>query len=413
MREVCQRPGWAAVVVAIVASTWCATGRLSAQPRLQFEQLRREMVRKEIADAGVRNPRVLDAMRTTPRHEFVPLAHRQHAYFDMALPIGEQQTISSPFIVALMTESLDPQPTDKVLEIGTGSGYQAAVLSPLVEQVYTIEIVRTLGEKAGRALRRLDYDNVSVKIGDGFKGWPEHAPFDKIIVTCSPEKVPRPLVEQLREGGRMVIPVGERYQQTLFLFTKKDGKLESESLRPTLFVPMTGRAEQIRQILPETDDPRTANGDFEREPGESGQLPGWYYQRQLHWRTGQAAPEGDHFITFRNEQAGRGARALQGFGVDGRKVGRLDVSAWVRTTDVRPGQTRDMLPMIGVTFYDESRREVGQSWMGPWHGTSKWHRREKQIAVPIGAREGILRIGLFGAVGEASFDDVRMEPVAR
>ena len=161
----------------------------------------------------------------------------------MSLPIGESQTISAPFVVAYMTEQLDPQPTDKVLEIGTGSGYQAAILSPLVKEVYSIEIVESLGQKAARTLKRLKYTNVKTKIGDGYQGWPEHAPFDKIIVTCSPEKVPQPLVDQLKEGGRMVVPVGERYTQELYLLRKKDGKLEQEVLVPTMFVPMTGKAE--------------------------------------------------------------------------------------------------------------------------------------------------------------------------
>ncbi len=151
-------------------------------------------------------------MRDTPRHEFVPRDQQKNAYFDMSLPIGDEQTISGPFVVAYMTEQLDPQPADKVLEIGTGSGYQAAVLSPLVKDVYTIEIVEPLGKRAEPTLKRLKYDNVHVKIGDGYQGWPEHAPFDKIIVTCSPEKVPQPLVDELKEGGRMIVPVGERYR---------------------------------------------------------------------------------------------------------------------------------------------------------------------------------------------------------
>ncbi len=158
------------------------------------------------------------------RHEFIPRSQRDKAYFDMALPIGDAQTISSPFIVAWMTEAIDPQPTDKVLEIGTGSGYQAAVLSSLAAEVYSIEIVRPLGEKAAEVLEDLGYKNVHVRVGDGFQGWPEHAPFDKIIVTCSPESVPQPLIDQLREGGQMIIPVGQRYQQTLYLLTKQDGK---------------------------------------------------------------------------------------------------------------------------------------------------------------------------------------------
>ena len=206
------------------------------------------MVDREIVDAGVKNPRVIEAMRSTPRHEFVTINERKNAYLDMALPIGEGQTISPPFIVAYMTEAIDPQPEDKVLEIGTGSGYQAAVLSPLVREVYTIEIVEPLGRKAAKVLERLHYDNVHVKIGDGYQGWPEHAPFDKIIVTCSPENVPPALAEQLKEGGRMVIPMGERYQQTLYLLKKINGKLETEALKPTLFVPMTGKAESQRKV---------------------------------------------------------------------------------------------------------------------------------------------------------------------
>ena len=176
-------------------------------------ELAGEMVDKEIVAAGVTNERVIQAMRDTPRHEFVPANQRQYAYLDMALPIGNAQTISPPFIVASMTQEIDPQPTDRVLEIGTGSGYQAAVLSPLVKDVYTIEIVEPLGRRATRTLKRLGYKNVHTRVGDGYKGWPEAAPFDKIIVTCSPEKVPQPLVDQLREGGLMIVPVGERYQQ--------------------------------------------------------------------------------------------------------------------------------------------------------------------------------------------------------
>ena len=221
----------------------------------EFAQIRERMVRDYVAPAGVSDPRVLESVRNTPRHQFMPRRFWDQAYFDMALPIGKSQTISSPFIVAAMTEAIEPEPTDKVLEIGTGSGYQAAVLSPLVSEVYTIEIVPELGEQAARDLSRLEYTNVHVRVGDGFKGWPEQAPFDAIIVTCSPESVPQPLVDQLREGGRMVIPVGERYQQTLYLMTKQDGKLVQRALRPTLFVPMTGRAEERREVLPDPASP--------------------------------------------------------------------------------------------------------------------------------------------------------------
>ncbi len=371
------------------------------------------MVDEVIIGAGVKDPRVIQAMLNTPRHEFVPLPLRKNAYYDMALPIGAKQTISSPFIVAYMTECLDTQPTDKVLEIGTGSGFQAAVLSPLVKEVYSIEIVESLGRTAARTLKRLGYENVFTKVGDGFKGWPEHAPFDKIVVTCSPEKVPEPLVEQLREGGMMVIPVGERYQQTLYVMRKKDGKVEAEAMRPTLFVPMTGSAEDNREVQPDPANPRAVNGNFERPPVADEFVSGWYYQRQLSWETDAGAPEGEHFVTIRNQQPGRPAHVLQGFPIDGRAVGRLELSLFVKTTNTVRGPGREALPMAGISFYDENRRDVGLAVMGPYLGTTDWRKVSRTIRVPSQAREGILRLGLFGATGEVSFDDVQMEPTAR
>ncbi len=222
------------------------------------------MVETAVIGAGIKDERVIKSLMETPRHEFIPRKLRkEQAYLDAGIPIGESQTISSPFIVAYMTESLDPRPDDRVLEIGTGSGYQAAVLSPLVKDVYSIEIVEPLGKRAKKTLESLDYDNVHVRIGDGYKGWPKYAPFDKIIVTCSPEDVPKPLADQLAEGGLMVVPMGERHQQTLYLLTKKDGKLVKKALRPTLFVPMTGNAEAKRRVFPDPENPKILNGDFE------------------------------------------------------------------------------------------------------------------------------------------------------
>jgi protein-L-isoaspartate(D-aspartate) O-methyltransferase len=384
-----------------------------AQSRQALAEARDRMVDEEVVAAGVTNPRVIKAVRTTPRHEFVPLAQRRYAYLDMALPIGESQTISPPFVVAYMTELLDPQPSDKVLEIGTGSGYQAAVLSGLVRDVYTIEIVERLGRRAARTLKQLKYDNVHVKIGDGYQGWPEEAPFDKIIVTCSPEHVPTPLVEQLKEGGRMVIPVGQRYDQTMYLLTKKNGEMVSEALRPTLFVPMTGRAEQGRQVLPDPAHPAIHNGGFEQVAGEPPTPTGWHYQRQLELVSDGHAPQGKHYVTFRNTQAGRGCQALQGFAVDGREVRRLEVSLQVRGQDIRPGQNVRQLPVVGITFYDEDRATAGVRVIGPWRGTFPWRPEARQVDVPPRAREAILRIGLLGAVGEISFDDIRLKAVPK
>jgi len=210
-----------------------------------FAAQRQEMVARQLRGPGrgIKDNRVLDAMGRVPRHEFVPAHLQGQAYQDYPLPIGHEQTISQPFIVAFMTEALQPAPTDRVLEIGTGSGYQAAVLAELVAEVYTIEIVEPLGIRARDDLARLGYDNVQVLIGDGYEGWPEHAPFDAIIVTCSPEAVPAALVEQLRDGGRMIIPVGDaRSGQELYLLEKRGGQVVQRAVMPVRFVPMTGRA---------------------------------------------------------------------------------------------------------------------------------------------------------------------------
>jgi protein-L-isoaspartate(D-aspartate) O-methyltransferase len=339
----------------------------------------------------------------------MPLGQRKYAYFDMALPIGEGQTISPPFVVAYMTEAIDPQPTDKVLEIGTGSGYQAAVLSKLVRDVYTIEIVEPLGHRATKDLKRLKYANVHVKIGDGFLGWPEHAPFDKIIVTCSPEKVPQPLVNQLREGGRMIIPVGERYRQVFHLLIKRDGKLEVEALRPTLFVPMTGEAEKRREVLPDPAKPSVQNGDFEEAAGDPEEPVGWHYQRQLELVKDPKSPSGKRYAKFVNERPGRHAQALQGFAADGRQVKSLRVSLWVRGEDIRPTGS-DGQAALGILFYDENRALVSEETLGPWRGTFPWQRQTATFKVPLKAREGVIRIGLFGATGELSLDAIEIAP---
>ena len=395
----------------LVIAAWPAA--LAAQTTSQLEQARRRMVEENIAGAGVKDPRVLKASLATPRHEFVSAQYRAQAYFDMSLPIGESQTISSPFIVAYMTETLDPQPTDKVLEIGTGSGYQAAILSPLVKEVYTIEIVEPLGQKAARTLKRLNYTNVFVKVGDGFLGWPEHAPFDKIVVTCSPEKVPQPLIDQLAEGGLMMIPVGERYQQVMNLLRKKNGKLEIEALRPTLFVPMTGAAEDRRQVKPDPAHPRIVNGNFEQPTDKPDIVPGFYYERQATVVTDQKAPEGEQYLTFRNQEPGRAAHVLQGFPIDGQVVASLEFSLRVKYDTVQQGRSRDEEPMPGISFYDQNRKDLGFQGVGPFLGSSDWQRVTKTIRVPPTAREAILRIGLFGATGQFSVDDVKAQPSPR
>ena len=221
----------------------CKPAQTSAR---EFAVERERMVKEQVAMRGVTDERVLRAMRKVPREQFVPEQIRGQSYSDGPLPIGYDQTISQPFVVAFMTEKLGLRPTDRVLEIGTGSGYQAAILAELAAKVYTIEIVEPLGKRAEETLQRLGYKNVQVKIGDGYQGWPEHAPFDAVIVTCAPDHVPRPLVEQTKEGGRIVIPVGPAGDQTLYLLEKKNGRLEQRNVLPVSFVPMTGEASRPR-----------------------------------------------------------------------------------------------------------------------------------------------------------------------
>jgi len=371
-----------------------------------YEIARNKLVDEILITGGISDPRVIRTMRTTPRHEFVARELRPKAYMDMSLPIGDKQTISSPFIVAYMTQSLDPQPSDKVLEIGTGSGFQAAVLSPLVKEVYTIEIVEPLGKSAEAVLGRLKYENVHVKIGDGFQGWPEHAPFDKIVVTCSPENVPQPLVDQLAEGGLMVIPVGERYQQTMYLMRKKDGKLDMAALRPTLFVPMTGRAEENRRVKPDPLRPKVVNGDFEEDATDLKYIPGWFYERLAFWES-NAAPQGKHYVAFRNDVAGRSSHMLQGIPLDGSRVKSMEISARVKATNVTRGNP-DEFATVAISFFDENRKDLGTQWLDPISGTLSWRNQSKKFRVPLGTREAILRVGLFGATGEFCCDDIRI-----
>jgi protein-L-isoaspartate(D-aspartate) O-methyltransferase len=204
-----------------------------------WSTLREAMVKDQIEQRGIHDARVLAALRSVPRHELVPEEQRAWSYHDRPLPIGYGQTISQPFIVAFMTEHLAPRPSDRVLEIGTGSGYQAAVLGKLVAEVFTIEIVEPLAKRAAAEVARLGFKNIRVRYGDGHLGWPEAAPFDAIIVTCAPEAVPPPLRDQLKEGGRMVMPVGPAGAQTLLVLEKRAGNLERIADLPVAFVPMT------------------------------------------------------------------------------------------------------------------------------------------------------------------------------
>jgi protein-L-isoaspartate(D-aspartate) O-methyltransferase len=227
------------------SSTISSNAQLSstAQEAAEFGKLRALMVRDQLQGRDVKDPRVLAAMLKVPRHEFVPRSLIGAAYEDSALPLMLGQTISQPYIVGYMTQALGLKGEERVLEIGTGSGYQAAVLAELVGQVFTIEIIPELTDRAQRILLGLGYGNIHFKTGDGYAGWPEHAPFDAIIVTAAPDHLPQPLIDQLRVGGKMIIPVG-RYEQDLVLVEKGPNGISRTSTIPVRFVPMTGKAQQ-------------------------------------------------------------------------------------------------------------------------------------------------------------------------
>ena len=222
---------------------FCAHEASAGGGAADFAADRARMVDRQIAERGVSDPQVLAAVRKVPRHEFVPDGEQRNAYRDTPLPIGEGQTISQPYIVALMTELAQPDESDRVLEIGTGSGYQAAVLAEIVRHVYTIEIEPTLAQQAASVLQRLGYRNVTVRTGDGYVGWAEHAPFDIIVVTAAPDHIPQPLLDQLKPGGRMIAPVGPVHStQELRVFEKDSaGKVFARDVTPVRFVPLRRR----------------------------------------------------------------------------------------------------------------------------------------------------------------------------
>jgi protein-L-isoaspartate(D-aspartate) O-methyltransferase len=278
-------------------------------------------------------------------------------------------------------------------------------LSRLVKQVYTIEIVPDLAERAAATFARLKYKNIETRQGDGYQGWAEHAPFDKIIVTCSPEKIPRPLIDQLREGGKIVAPLGERYQQTLYVLTKHEGKLQVESREPTFFVPMTGQAERVRTARVAERFTAIINSGFEQVL-DSSVPAGWYYLRQA--KLGHDGPiaEKSQCITFTNRVPGRSSQVLQAIGVDGRLVNELKVELWVRAREVELREDDAHGSTLMFSFFDEDRVPLGQQTLGSWKGNFDWQRRAGVIRVPAQARVAILALGLLGATGELSCDEV-------
>ena len=346
------------------------------------------MVQKEVVGRGVRDQRVCSAMREVPRHLFVPADQRKSAYLDGALPIGNGQTITSPYVVAFMTEKLEPQATDKVLEIGTGSGYQASVLSRLVAEVYTIEIVEPLGQRAARTIQRLGYrqrprqDRRRLSRLAGTRALRQ----DHCHLLAGGHS--SQLVDQLREGGRLVVPLGERFQQNLYLFRKTNGQLQKEKLESTFFVPMTGKAEELRLTKDDSGIPQPVNASFE-ETGAGD------------WRTtaGSTSDRPRWCPTARHRMAVTAwcsPTTCQGrTPMPCRQSGWTAASsrAWrCRCTGGRGGssdqQNKTRQPRVELTFYDEDRALIRTLTLGPWDGDSPWSRRDpgNRRAWPVAVR---------------------------
>jgi len=396
-----------ATVVAMLTSV----AGVMAQSNDPYAKSRLKMVETNLAREGIKNESLLRAMGSVPRHLFCAPKWRESAYFDQSLPIGHGQTMESPFFVAYMTEKLDPRPDDRVLEIGTGSGYQAAVLSGLVKEVYTIEIIEALGKKAAGLLKEQGYRNIYPRIGDGYRGWPEHSPFDKIIVTCSPEDVPQPLIDQLRDGGKLIIPLGEGFDQELCIVEKKGGELVKNKLLlfPISFAPMRGISDANRSV-PDPSQSTIRNGGFEDEV--NGCPKRWHFRRQLTYETGEA-PEGRSFVTFTNRESGRAAMASQGFPLDGTEVASLQVDVQAKGQNLKFGRTPLERPSLQVQFYGADRKPLEIAIVGPWEETFDWTRVSKLIPVPAETQGAILRVGLNGGTGSLSIDDVKMKAVRR
>jgi protein-L-isoaspartate(D-aspartate) O-methyltransferase len=398
---------WLSALVSGVLTAIAASPAAAQVPDL-YLATRIKMVHDVVEADGVTNKAVLKSMRSVPRHLFCRPVDKHLAYRDGALPIGFQQTISPPFVVAYMTQTIDPQPTDRVLEIGTGSGYQAAILSGIVKEVYTIEIVPQLGRAAALRLKKLGYSNVQAMVGDGYKGWPDKAPFDKIIVTCSPEKVPQALIDQLKDGGKLLIPLGERYQQVFHLYEKKGGKLANKKLIPTLFVPMTGISEAKRAVKPDPAHPRIVNGSFEKAENKDGRPDNWHYQRKVKLVTGDA-PDGKRYVSISNAEPGRRAQMLQGMAIDGRLVRKVQITVTLRFSQLAPGTKQYHQPGVFLHYFDGIRKRIGAVGLGPLRGSSpKWRTYRGVYVVPATAREGVLQLGLNGGTGTIEVDDVRV-----
>lgn len=388
---------------------------------------------------GLENDLVLSAMMRIPREKFLPQNKKSGAYRDVAIPIGCSRMDYSPYITAYCISQLDPAPDDKVLEIGTGCGYASAVLSLLVREVHTVEFHATLSKKANQSLKKIGIKNVYGKIGDGFQGCPEQAPFDKIIVWGAVEDIPESLIDQLKEGGRMVVSVGEKYQQTLYLCRKKNGELKKETLPPTFFTSMPGEAESRRILLADPKNPSILGGDFEHYYGETRLPYGWYHVKNARILQGPDAPNGTNYMRFEVEpeytivhdphemedsygeppeqfvpSAEKTAQIVQSFAIDGKTVSRVKFGVFLRAENIQPLDPQNPPKgTIVLAFYGEDREVLQCVQLASVYGSFNWKPFSTEIPVPRKTLEADLYIGLFQNAGRLDIDAVSLERTRR
>lgn len=387
-----------------------------ANPKVRKNEARplipeaRKMVEREILPQHEwEDPIVLSAIMRTARDRFVPASYKKTAFRDLAVPLGRSRYQQAPSLLAYMTEELDVRPDEKVLHIGTGSGYYTAVLSLLAKEVYTVELDETLGNRASQTFEKLAYTNIYTKIADGYDGWEEHAPFDRIVFTCSPETVPEPLVKQLREGGVMIVPLGEPFRQVLYRCKKKGEELQKEFLLPYPFELMEGEAQSRRQTKPDPERPELSNGHFERFH-ENGEPYGWFSMTNAIVREVPDAPEGRHFLklevnSFSSDEA-RFARAEQSFALEGKNVSRLHLEAFLRGDRLETLSARNVRASASMILlcYDESDRLLQRYDLAPVSGSFDWKAFQCEISVPKKTKKATLILTLSDRTGTLEFD---------
>jgi len=405
--------GQASCFLVVLSSivTCCAFPLAAEEQADAYGDARTTMVDADLSGNGIGNERLLKAMRTIPRHRFCLPEDQKHAYADQSLPIGHKRKLASPYVTAGLIELLDPRPNDRILELGTGSGYQAAILSQLATDVYSVESIEELGKASASLLKELKCKNVHTRIGDTLEGWPEAAPFDRILFTSCSGTVPAALIDQLRERGKVVVDAVCGNEELFHLFEKQHGRLVALKVWSPFSI---ANADNLKQHRDEKQSPNKSeieNGDFELS--EDGKATGWYFQRQAALAEDREAPN-NHVLTFENKEPGRHAQAIQEVAIDGRAVVSLRLSVRAKGLEIHNSSSADKPSMV-IRFYDAHQRPITvepSAILGPWRGTFGWETYTCVSSVPKTTRKALVVISMGGATGRLTVDDAQLSASA-